>query len=160
MCPLSCGCPQKVARTQGSLQGHMIYVSTVLRKSTECGQDIVFLAAPRDLCVHCPPAVHRMWPGHNKSETSEKCLSLVGCVCVDSNFTLFCFWSVLFGFPFCSISLFWMSLFLSCLPRPAPQAPSSHTTTAPSALSPIYVFCLNKLSVWFRNITTHSLLFL
>jgi hypothetical protein len=56
----------------------------------------------------CP--VHRMWSGHNKTETSGKCLRLVGCVCVESSFTLFLFCFCVVLFPFCAL----LFLFLFC----------------------------------------------
>jgi hypothetical protein len=65
-----------------------------------------------------------MWPGHNNTKTSGKCLRLVGfvcvcvcvCVCVDSSFALFlfcfccvsvlcCFVSVLFLFVICQLTV-------------------------------------------------------
>ena len=51
MCPLSCGCPQNVARTQCSLKRHMNDVSTVLRLSTECGQNTTKLKHLENVCV-------------------------------------------------------------------------------------------------------------
>ena len=138
MYPLSCGCPQNVARTQCSLKRHMIDVSTVLRLSTECGQETTKLKHLENVCV---------W--------SDVFVRTVASLCFCSASLLFSFCSVLFCFSFCSVSLLWMSRVLSCLPRPASHAPSNLTATAPSALPPPSVFSLQSASVWFQNTTAY-----
>ena len=86
MCPLSCGCPQNVARTQCSLQRHMIDVCTVLRLSTECGRNTTKLKHLENVSV---------W--------SDVFVWTVASLCFCSAFVLFCFCSVLFCFPFCFV---------------------------------------------------------
>ena len=89
MYPLSCGCPQNVARTQCSLKRHMIDVSTVLPLSTECGQDTTKLKHPENVCV---------W--------SDVFVWTVASLCFCSASVLFCFCSVLFCFSLCFCCVF------------------------------------------------------
>ena len=144
MYPLYRGCPQNVARTQRSLKRHMIDVSTVLRLSTECGQDTIKLKHLENVCV---------W--------SDVFVWTVASLCFCSASVLFCFCSVLFCFSFRSVSLLWMSRVLSRLPRPAPQAPSTLTATVPSAVPPLSVFSLFRTCQYgFKTQLHFCLLFL
>ena len=52
-------------------------------------------------CIHLTVAVHRMWAGQNKTETSRKCLRYVGCV--------WGVFSLLFLFSLCSVPVLFLS---------------------------------------------------